>query len=622
MNRLSLRHTLLAVISGLTALVLVLTVLFAHREVSRTETLVVEERLTRVVEQIAELASATAEQRLRTKERAGREPAILAMLSGQRVDDEALLHAIAPLRTPADSALPIEIRDAHGRTVFTDMPDARLPELRYERPVPLDTLPAYGHFFVHGSEVQYFSTSPVLDAGEPIGWIVQRRRIGNPRNAFEIQQLIGSNARVLFSYPGDSLWITLAGEPVRAPLRRPADDSTLRFADAAGERFLARATPIRDTPWRVLIEMPEAVVGAGSRRFLERLVPIGFALILVAVVIAWLLSRRLTRPLRELAVAADAVASGDYSRRVEASPDGNELDRVATAFNSMAEQVAATHEALQTQLEEARALARELEALNAEAERARSAAQAADRAKSEFLATMSHEIRTPINAVLGFCELLEIDSLGEEARRDYLQRTRRAAKQLAALVNDVLDLAKVDAGEIRIRAEARAASDTIKGVLALLGDEVSRKRLDVAVELDASLDYLADPQRVEQILLNLLGNAVKFTPEDGRIRVRGVVMDADESARLPGRHSAWVRIDVEDTGIGIDADELDRIFEPFVQAQTGYTREYGGTGLGLSISRRLARLMDGDIRAESRPGEGSRFTLLLPIAAQAAHARA
>jgi signal transduction histidine kinase len=609
LRRLPLRSTLLLLTCGTTAAVLALAVWFAHREVRLSSRFAAEERLARLADQLADMATVSALQRHQLKLRAGREPALIALLQGREIADEAVLEALEPLRMPADSALPLEIRHADGRILFIDPPDRRPAEYGREPDPPLDSVPSYGSFFQQGGQVLYFSTTPVIDRTAVLGWIVQRRRIGSPNLAEKIHSLIGGDARVLFSYPGDSVWITVAGEAVAAPLLRPPLDSTITFVTADGERMLARARAVGTTPWSVLVEMPESAVRAGSGSFLERIAVAGLLLLLAATAVAWLLARRITRPIRELASASDAVAAGDFTRRVSASGGGEELERLAAAYNAMAEQVATSHDAMMRQLEEARTLARELDAARARAEEARANAQNADRAKSDFLATMSHEIRTPINAVLGFCDLLELEGIDDAQRADYRRRIRRAARRLGTLVEDVLDMAKVDGGHVRVDATTGSARHAVQHGVMLLEEEFRKKKLNLEVAVDANLAYHADPQRVEQIVLNLLANAVKFTPEGGSIRVHGVNGDA------------MLRIIIEDSGIGIDPAALERIFEPFVQGQSGYTREYGGTGLGLTISRRLARLMGGDLHARSEPGRGSRFTLLLPLAVPTVNAR-
>ncbi|MEJ7812010.1 MAG: ATP-binding protein [Gemmatimonadaceae bacterium] len=257
----------------------------------------------------------------------------------------------------------------------------------------------------------------------------------------------------------------------------------------------------------------------------------------------------------------------------------------------------------------------QLLATTQDAEGARLAAEAANQSKSEFLATMSHELRTPLNAILGYTELLELNLAGPltDRQRAYLERTRASGKHLLGLIDEVLDLAKVEAGQLVVaRVEARVER-ALEAALSLVRPQAAARGLGLATPCEvAGVSYVGDEARVRQILVNLLSNAVKFTPPGGHITIRcGAVPQGGAGTHLHG-DGPWVFVRVEDTGIGIPHDQLEAIFEPFVQVETGRTRTQGGTGLGLAIGRRLARLMGGDLTAESALGRGSAFTLWLP----------
>ncbi|HEX8851595.1 MAG TPA: ATP-binding protein [Gemmatimonadaceae bacterium] len=251
----------------------------------------------------------------------------------------------------------------------------------------------------------------------------------------------------------------------------------------------------------------------------------------------------------------------------------------------------------------------------AEVEAAR--AEEASRAKSDFLATMSHELRTPLNAVAGYVQLIELEIAGPvtEQQREYLTRLRASSQHLLGLINDVLDLSKIDSGEFSLEDEVTPAAETIAAAMMIAQPQASSRALELREEgSDHEAAYIGDPDRTRQIVVNLLSNAVKFTDAGGRIAVRaGRADNVAPGARVSGR-GPWTFIEVRDTGIGIAPELQAAVFDPFVQAESGRTRTRGGTGLGLAISRRLARLMGGDVTLESAPGEGSTFTLWLPAA--------
>ncbi|MDF1502742.1 GAF domain-containing protein [Roseisolibacter sp. H3M3-2] len=240
------------------------------------------------------------------------------------------------------------------------------------------------------------------------------------------------------------------------------------------------------------------------------------------------------------------------------------------------------------------------------ADAARREAEIANRSKAEFLASMSHELRTPLNAIGGYAELLELGVRGPVTPEQLadLERIQRAQRHLLGLVNGVLDYAKVDAGAVRYEIEEVALDEVLRVCEALVAPQVRAKGLACAfVAPPPTLRVRADREKVQQVVLNLLSNAVKFTEAGGRVTLAAAGGDTAD---------APVRMTVTDTGIGIPADKLEAVFAPFVQVDSAYTRARGGTGLGLAISRELARGMGGDLTAESRAGEGSTFTFLLP----------
>jgi signal transduction histidine kinase len=253
---------------------------------------------------------------------------------------------------------------------------------------------------------------------------------------------------------------------------------------------------------------------------------------------------------------------------------------------------------------------------------ARAEAEAASQSKSEFLAMMSHELRTPLNAVIGYAELLDLGIAGPLTidQRHQLSRIRASGRHLLGLVNEVLDLAKIEAGRLSVNIGAARAGDAADAALSLVQNRAEEKGIRFSGQClgETASVYEGDEDRVRQILVNLVSNAVKFTDPGGEIALEcGTTSAPDADARLHGSKQ-WVYLRVRDTGVGIRQEHLPHIFDPFVQGETGHTRSNDGSGLGLTISRRLARMMGGDLTVQSTPGRGSVFTLWLPAATSVA----
>lgn len=307
--------------------------------------------------------------------------------------------------------------------------------------------------------------------------------------------------------------------------------------------------------------------------------------IVVALVVATLLAMRLTRGLTALETGARRVGRGELKHRIPTSGK-DELTQLAVAFNDMSGRLLETHQ----RLEEARGLAED-----------------ANQAKSAFLANMSHELRTPMNAIIGYSEMLveEAEDLGQEDFIPDLEKILAAGKHLLALINDVLDLSKIEAGKMTLFLETFQAQDLIDDVRATIAPLVSKNNNKLVVDLDNELgEITADETKVRQTLFNLLSNACKFT-ENGTVTVR--------AWRRKGPIGERVVFEVEDTGIGMTQEQVNKVFDEFTQADSSTTRKYGGTGLGLSISKKFCQMMGGDITLVSEAGKGTTFTVDLPV---------
>ncbi|HEV2202384.1 MAG TPA: ATP-binding protein [Bryobacteraceae bacterium] len=323
----------------------------------------------------------------------------------------------------------------------------------------------------------------------------------------------------------------------------------------------------------------------------------------VALAISWFTIKVLTRPLALLQQGITSVREGKFEP-IQVSETHDEIEDLGKSFNRMIEELQRTNREIQQHrdLLEERILQR-----TEELENAMRTALEASQAKSDFLANMSHELRTPMNGLLGMLDVV-LDSHVDGEQRDHLETARRSAYSLLALLNDILDLSKIEAGRMMIEEIPFNLRTVLEDCVKSYQARAHQKRIALHFEMHAAAPstVLGDPLRLRQIVTNLLSNAIKFT-DQGFVAVE--VKSAPRAER-PGE--AQVCIQVRDTGTGIDQDKLVTIFDKFTQADGSITRKYGGTGLGLAITKRLTELQGGSVTVESSPGLGSTFTISLP----------
>ncbi|MCB9789043.1 MAG: HAMP domain-containing protein [Deltaproteobacteria bacterium] len=381
----------------------------------------------------------------------------------------------------------------------------------------------------------------------------------------------------------------------------------------------------------VRVGLSTRAVGVATARFLLTLLLVTALLVPVGVVVAAVLAMRITRPVRALVKATQSVAEGQLDAVVDVG-NRDDLAELTEAFRRMQERLQASR----AELEEAQAtLERKVEerteALQQASDRAlvmARRAEVANLAKSTFLANMSHELRTPLNAVIGFSELLADQQAGPlgELQLEYVNDVLASGRHLLSLVQDVLDLSKVEAGKTELYPAEVRPSEIVDASARMVRERAVKHAVTVRVDAAQAPEVVcADERLLKQVFFNLLSNAVKFTPNGGRVEVRvdgiqrseldGLVPPrfADRLALLPAAApGGMLRVVVRDTGIGIADDALERIFEAFQQEDSSITRRFGGTGLGLALCRNLVELHRGILWVESEVGRGSAFVVVIP----------
>ncbi|EAY3783395.1 two-component sensor histidine kinase BarA [Salmonella enterica] len=323
----------------------------------------------------------------------------------------------------------------------------------------------------------------------------------------------------------------------------------------------------------------------------------------IALIFGWRLMRDVTGPIRNMVNTVDRIRRGQLDSRVEGFMLG-ELDMLKNGINSMAMSLAAYHEEMQHNIDQATSDLREtleqMEIQNVELDLAKKRAQEAARIKSEFLANMSHELRTPLNGVIGFTRLALKTELNP-TQRDHLNTIERSANNLLAIINDVLDFSKLEAGKLILESIPFPLRNTLDEVVTLLAHSSHDKGLELTLNIknDVPDNVIGDPLRLQQVITNLVGNAIKFT-ESGNI-------DILVEKRALSNTKVQIEVQIRDTGIGIPERDQSRLFQAFRQADASISRRHGGTGLGLVITQKLVNEMGGDISFHSQPNRGSTF---------------
>jgi len=474
---------------------------------------------------------------------------------------------------------------------------------------------AIAHHMEGAASAQPFPGSPLVIDGQSFAPPrIFGREPGPEASRFERTSLsrFGSNPEKPFNASDyqlpDGSWGYRYAEPLRA--RAECMDCHIALPKPAGAKLSSISKSASTQPAQgrellgiVSVEIPSQI--APNQLILNHVFILSAGLLAgsLAIVIFYMITTRLIlQPVRVLQEAAEKVSQGDLNIRSDINT-GDEFQQLSETLNTMLANLKASSDQL-------RAVNKSLDLKLGQLAESNLALYESNRLKSEFLANVSHELRTPLVSILGFAELLrELPAADQDAKQiRYVQNILRSANNLLALINDLLDLAKIEAGRMEIRAEPLTIADMFEALSNLLKPLTEQKSLRIKSRVSQAVPILqTDPAKLQQVLYNFLSNAIKFSPENGTIEL---IADRDGPDT--------VRLAVRDQGPGIDPQQHEMIFEKFRQIDGSATREHGGSGLGLAISKELASLLGGTIGVESESGQGATFWIMLPLKIEAA----
>jgi len=589
MRGLSIKLKLPLLIGGLVAVVTGVYAYSDYRAASSAAVGVATRQLGTVTDQFAEMLHTSRNQLVAHLDSIARQPLVAAYLDHPApARRAAVLQALAPAAERTPTLAGVSLWSVDGRRLLSQG-EAPRRGLKADSALlaaagTADTA-VVGSFHAVGDSLALPVVARVGTRANVRGYVVQWRWLsGSAKSSEQLNRIAGPNAHIYVGNTTGDVWTNLARRVPGPPVPVAPAPGVLEYtrSDAGGTYAVARL--VVGAPWQVVVEYPKETVLAPARLALNKSVRIGAIILVLGLLGAWLLSRTLTQPLVQLTRAAEAVAAGDYTPVAGSDPRGDELGRLATAFDVMVQRVGESQQRLEDRV---RARTAELQERNEELE--------------AFAYSISHDLRAPLRAMGGFSQAL-LEDYGDrldDTGRQYAQRVVAGANVMDQLIRDLLSYSRITRSELRLAPlDPRRAIQTATEQVA---PDVAARNARVTVD-EPLPAVIGHETTLAQVVANLMANAIKFVPPGTTpaVRVRAETRD--------GRVRLWI----EDNGIGIAPEHHERIFRVFERLNPA--DDYPGTGIGLAIVRKGAERMGGRVGVESQPGAGSRFWIELPQA--------
>lgn len=553
------------------------------------------ERLTTLVEKLSSILHESVVRMIKNSERIGEQQDIRQLMTtGNSVSRKNAAAYLKTFRQEDTSCTYIQILDKNKINVLqsgdakisTKLSAAQL----LNGSAPNGKFPVVGNMMLYNKMLHFPIVMAAIDEKGPIGYVIIWHFMNNSQKGVDqLTQLLGGDGKLYLGNDDGRFWTNLIKPVFNPPVSLEQLKSVAHYERQADQELIASARSIPGSRWLILIELSSDAIVATAQLFLHWVIVCGLILVVVGSIVVWIMTRRITAPLNELNAAASAIAAGNYDAEVNVKSN-DELGKLAESFNIMAAHVRSAQKGLERKVEDrTRLLETAITDIFDQKQN--------EKRKDEFISIASHELKTPLTTIKAFFQLATRDIHPELKSYRFIDKASRQLSRMERLIEDLLDVSKINSGKMQYDLEhfdfEVALIDAVDSV-----QEISSSH-QLLIMKSEPLIYYGDRHRIEQVVINLLNNAVKYSPTATTVYIY---------AEIEGDNLA---VTVKDAGIGIAEEHLNALFDRFYRVDTEH--RFQGLGLGLFISSEIIKRHGGCIRVESQPGAGAAFTFELPL---------